>query len=173
MLPGKIATLLIIATFLSVIGALIVASRYRATMQRLMKITRNTPSTVMADGSATVIPVAAGQAPAIPLSLDDNRRARRDLVVAFIGLTLLMALTRTIITQWVADGPITFKTVATLGAAYAWPVIPVIAVIDRWRRRRLVGTLLLWFVAAVALLTWRTNENISFTQVFFWMSFAE
>lgn len=171
MLPGKIATLLIIATFLSVIGALIVASRYRATMQRLMKIIQNSPSTVTADASTTLIPAPPRQAAPIPLSLDDNRRARRNLVAAFIGLTLLIALTRTIITQLIADGPITFKTVATLGAAYAWPVIPVIAVIDRWRRRRLVGTLLLWFVAAVALLTWRTNENISFTQVFFWMSF--
>uniref|UniRef100_Q479Y2 Transmembrane protein n=1 Tax=Dechloromonas aromatica (strain RCB) TaxID=159087 RepID=Q479Y2_DECAR len=171
MLPGKIATLLIIATFLSVIGALIVASRYRATMQRLMKIIQNSPSTAKVDASTTLIPVSTGQAPPIPLSLDDNRRARRNLVAAFIALTLLMALTRTIITQLIADGPVTLKTVMTLGAAYAWPVIPVIAVIDRWRRRRLVGTLLLWFVAAVALLTWRTNENISFAQVFFWMSF--
>jgi hypothetical protein len=37
MLPGKIATLLVIATVLSVIGALLVAWRYRAAMQALMK----------------------------------------------------------------------------------------------------------------------------------------
>jgi len=169
MLPGKIAFLLILATFLSVIGALVVANRYRAAMQRLMKIGQKTPSTVAFAAPAPVLPVAADQ-PAVAVSLDDNRRAQRQLIAAFIGLTLLMALSRTLQMQIMADGPITWKTVLTLGAAYTWPVVPVIAVIDRWRRRRLVGTLLLWFVAAVALLSWRTNENISFAQVLFWLS---
>jgi hypothetical protein len=45
--------------------------------------------------------------------------------VSFLTLTLVIALTRTLITQVIADGPITLKTVATLGAAYAWPVLPV------------------------------------------------
>lgn len=170
MLSGKIASLLIIATVLSVIGALVVANRYRAAMQRLMKIGQKSTSTLAFAAPAPIL-LAAADAPPIAVSLEDNQRARRHLVFAFIGLTLLMALTRTLIMQIIADGPITLKTVATLGAAYAWPVVPVIAVLDRWRRRRLVGTLLLWFVAALALLSWRTNENISFAQVFFWMSF--
>jgi hypothetical protein len=170
MLSGKIATLLILATFLSVIAALLVASRYRATMQALMKMPLNLPSTVAFDAVTAALPVAAEHPPQ-PVSLDDNRRARHRLVGAFIGLTLLMALSRTLQMQIMADGPITWKTVLTLGAAYAWPVVPVIAVIDRWRRRRLVGTLLLWFVAAIALLSWRVNENVSFTQILFWMSF--
>ena len=55
---------------------------------------------------------------------------------------------------------------------YAWPVVPVIAVIRRWSRWRFVAALLLWFVvAAVALLSWRTNENVTFAQVFGWMLF--
>lgn len=169
MLPGKIAFLLILATFLSVIGALIVASRYRAAMQRLMKTGQVSPSTAAAAPASARLPAAADQPPA-PLTLADNRRARRQLIAAFVILTLLMALTRTLQMQIMAAGPITWKTVLTLGAAYAWPVVPVIAVIDRWRRRRLVATLLLWFVAAVALLTWRVNENVSFAQVLFWMS---
>src|SRR5574343_2048880 len=164
MLSGKIATLLILATLLSVIAALLVASRYRATMQALMKMPLSLPSTVACDVVTAALPVAAEHPPQ-PVSLDDNRRARRRLVGAFIGLTLLMALSRTLQMQMqiMADGPITWKTVLTLGAAYAWPVVPVIAVIDRWRRRRLVGTLLLWVVAAIALLSWRVNENVSFT----------
>jgi hypothetical protein len=170
MLAGKIATLLILATILSVIAALVVAGRYRAAMQRLMKIGQKNPITVAFSPLAPALPVAADHPPA-PVSLDDNRRARRQLVVGFIGLTLLMALTRTLLMQIIADGPITWKTVLTLGAAYAWPVVPVIAVIDRWRRRRLVGSLLLWFVAAIALLSWRVNENVSFTKILFWMSF--
>jgi len=169
MLPGKIAFLLIVATVLSVIGALVVANRYRAAMQRLMKIGQETASTATAAIPAPGLPAAA-DLPPVTVSLDDNRRAERQLIAAFVALTLVMALTRTLQMQIMADGPITWKTVLTLGAAYAWPVVPVIAVIDRWRRRRLVGTLLLWFAAAVALLTWRVNENVSFAQVLFWMS---
>ncbi len=169
MLPGKIAFLLIVATVLSVIGALVVANRYRAAMQRLMKIGQKSVSTATGGGAAPNLPAAADLPPVV-VSLDDNRRAERQLIAAFVALTLVMALTRTLQMQIMANGPITWKTVLTLTAAYAWAVVPVIAVIHRWRRRRLVGTLLLWFVAAVALLTWRVNENVSFAQVLFWMS---
>ena len=169
MLPGKIAVLLIVAALLSVIGALLVANRYRAAMQRLMKSGQKTVSTATAAIPAPNLPAAADLSP-VTVTLDDNRRAERRLIAAFVALTLLMALTRTLQMQIMAAAPITWKTVLTLGAAYAWPVVPVLAVIGRWRRHRLVGTLLFWFVAAVALLTWRVNENVSFAQVLFWMS---
>jgi hypothetical protein len=107
----------------------------------------------------------------IPVTLADNRQAERRLILAFLGITLVMALIRTLLMQVLANGPITLITVSTLCAAYAWPVVPVVAVIRRWSRWRFVGTLLLWFVAAVALLSWRTNENVSFAQVFGWMLF--
>ena len=61
MLPGKIAFLLILATFLSVIGALIVANRYRAAMQRLMKSGRNSPSTAAAAPMRTAADAATAQ----------------------------------------------------------------------------------------------------------------
>ena len=169
MLPGKIAFLLIVATVLSLIGALVIANRYRAAMQRLMKIGQKSASTAAITAPPRILPAAADLPPSA-VSLADNRRAKRQLIAAFVALTLVMALTRTLHTQIMANGPITWKTVLTLAAAYAWAVVPVIAVIDRWRRRRLVATLLLWFVAAVALLTWRVNENVSFAQVLFWMS---
>src|SRR5574343_1664368 len=169
MLPGKIATLLLIATILSVFGALLVAWRYRATMQALTRAPLGTPT---ADSAPPHPPLPyTALAPAITVSLDDNRQAERQLILAFLGITLLMALGRTLLMQVFANGPITLLTVSTLGAAYAWPVVPVIAVIRRWARWRFVGALLLWFVAAVALLSWRTNENVTFPQVFGWMLF--
>ncbi|MCG2578509.1 hypothetical protein LZ012_16050 [Dechloromonas sp. XY25] len=168
MLPGKIAFLLIVATALSFFGALIVAARYRAAMQALMKAPLDAPSTTTS-GTAKPLPYSA-DTPAIPVSLADNRQAQTRLILGFLGLTLLMALTRTLLMQIVSDGPITIKTVSTLCAAYAWPVVPVIAVLRRWPRWRFVGVLLLWFVAAVMLLSWRTNENVSFAQVLFWLS---
>src|SRR5574343_1244486 len=169
MLPGKIATLLLIATILSVFGALLVAWRYRATMQALTRAPLGTPTADSAPPHPPLPYTAA--APAIPVSLADNRQAERQLILAFLGITLLIALGRTLLMQVLANGPITLITVSTLCAAYAWPVVPVIAVIRRWSRWRFVGALLLWFVAAVALLSWRTNENVTFAQVFGWMLF--
>ena len=171
MASGKILTLLIIATLLALIGAWIVARRYRASMQRLMKIPLNSASTVAAIVAESVpeIPPRVGK-PA-PLALDDNRRAYRRLLFSFIALSVAMALTRTLIMQMIADGPITLKTVATLGAAYAWPVLPVIAVINRWTRLRFLGVMFAWFWLAVLLLSWRTTEAVTFAQIFQWMLF--
>lgn len=169
MLPGKIATLLIIATALSFFGALIVAARYRATMKALMKAAVDAPS-LPPGGPAKPLPYT-GASPAQPVTLADNRQAARQLILVFLGITLVISLSRTLLMQLTADGPITLLSVSTLCAAYAWPVVPVVAVIHRWPRRRFVGTLLLWFIAAVALLSWRTNENVNFAQVFGWMLF--
>jgi len=169
MLPGKIATLLVIATVLSVIGALLVVWRYRAAMQALMKAPL-AAAPGASEAPAAHLPYAADTA-AVPVTLTDNRQAERRLILAFLGLTLVMALSRTLLMQVLANGPITLITISTLCAAYAWPVVPVVAVIRRWSRWRFVAALLLWFVAAVALLSWRTNENVTFAQVFGWMLF--
>src|SRR5574343_2001980 len=169
MLPGKIATLLLIATILSVFGALLVAWRYRATMQALMRAPLGTPTADSAPPHPPLPYTAA--APAIPVSLADNRQAERRLILTFVGITVLMALSRTLLMQILAQGPITLISVSTLCAAYAWPVVPVVAVLRRWTRWRFIGSLLLWFVVAVALLSWRTNENVTFAQVFGWMLF--
>jgi hypothetical protein len=104
-----------------------------------------------------------------PLTLDDNRRAYRRLILSFVALTLVIALTRTLIMQTLADGPITWKTVAALGAAYAWPVLPVIAVINRWTRLRFISAMFGWFWLSVFLLSWRTTEVVTFPQILQWM----
>ena len=169
MASGKIFFLLIVATLLALLGAWVVARSYRASMKRLMKMPLAAPSTATAPEIVPGYPSRA-TAPA-PVTLAENRNAHFRLLAAFLALTLVIALTRTLITQVIADGPITLKTVATLGAAYAWPVLPVIAVIGRWSRPRFVGAMLAWFVLAVLLLSWRTNENVSFAMVFKWMLF--
>ena len=76
MLPGKIATLLVIATVLSVIGALLVVWRYRAAMQALMK----------APLAAALIELLIMRL--VPLSLPGIsgwREAVADAVLPFIG----------------------------------------------------------------------------------------
>ena len=132
MLPGKIFTILILATVFASLGAWLVGWRYRAAMQRLMQAPVGAAPAALAKATAA----RPEKAPAAAISLADNRRAHWRLLLGFIALTLLIALSRTVITQWIAEGPITLKTVATLGAAYAWPVLPVLAVIGRWSRSR-------------------------------------
>ena len=85
MLPGKIATLLVIATALSVIGALLVAWRYRAAMQALMKAPL-AAAPGASEAPAARLPYAADVAP-IPVTLADNRQAERRLILAFLGET--------------------------------------------------------------------------------------
>ena len=182
---GKILTVLVIATLLAVIGARVIAYRYRASMQRLMKTPLNTGLTAGSGiasvtqepalasigataGSALNFPPRTTTSPA-PLTLDDNRRAYRRLIISFVALTLVIALTRTLIMQTLADGPITLKTVAALGAAYAWPVLPVIAVINRWTRLRFISAMFGWFWLSVFLLSWRTTEVVTFPQILQWM----
>lgn len=181
---GKILTVLVIATLLAVIGARVIAYRYRASMQRLMKIPLNSGSTAGSDiASVAQEPALASMAATAssaldfpprttsptPLTLDDNRRAYRQLILSFVALTLVIALTRTLIMQTIADGPITLKTVAALGAAYAWPVLPVIAVINRWTRLRFISAMFGWFWLSVFLLSWRTTEVVTFPQILQWM----
>jgi hypothetical protein len=163
---GQILFLLTIATVLAVLGALLVARMYRASMKRLMQapVTKIAPevSTTSAFNHDISWTAAA-------LTLEDNQRAYRRLLVSFLILTLVMALTRTLIMQLIAHGPITFKTVATLGIAYAWPVLPVLAVIGRWSRWRFVGAMFAWFWLAVLMLVWRTNENVTTAMILKWM----
>jgi hypothetical protein len=163
---GQILFLLVIATVLAMLGALLVARLYRASMRRLMQatVTRITPEVSASSGVNHDI-----SGPAVALTLADNQRAYRRLLMSFLILTLVMALTRTLIMQLIAHGPITFKTVATLGIAYAWPVLPVMAVIGRWSRWRFFGAMFAWFWLAVLMLVWRTNQNITTTMILKWM----
>ena len=165
MASGKILTLLIIATLLALGGAWIVARSYRRSMQRLMKA----PVTATSGSSMEARKPPASVRSTLFPTLADNTEAHHRLLISFIGLTLVIALTRTIMTQIIADGPITLKTVAALGAAYAWPVLPVLALIGRWSRPRFIVAMLVWCFFAILLLTWRTNENINPGQVSAWV----
>ena len=168
MASGKILSLLVIATLLALVCAQLVAWRYRASMQRLMRAPLKA-----ADGPAepSNAPTSPQPTPAAALTLADNRRAYHRLLAQFLALTLVIALSRTLLTQWIADAPMTLKTVATLGAAYAWPVLPVLAVIGRWSRWRFVGAMLGWFVLAVLLMSWRTNEHVTLLMIIKWLAF--
>jgi len=172
MASAQLFTLFIVAPLMALIGAWFVVQRYRASMRHLMK----TPLSPAAGGSTVA---AYSRHPAVdlsritataPLTLADNVRAYRQLLLAFLMLSLLMALTRTLTMQVIADGPISVKSVATLGTVYAWPVLPVLAVISRWSRWRVVGAVLSWLIFAVLLVSWRTDQIVT-SEIVVWMVF--
>jgi hypothetical protein len=167
MLTGKLATLVILATLLAVVGAWGVARHYRAAMQRLM-------SAPPADSPLMPPPVAAPVAlPVATVTLDDNRRAYRRLITLFASISLLMSLTHALtLEQLSGSARINWETVAILTLVMAWPIVLVLGVIERWSRRRVALLLAAWFVGAVLLIAWRTSEAVALSGIVAWMSFA-
>lgn len=168
MLVGQILSLLLVATVLAVVGAVVVASLYRASMKRLMRATL--PVSAL-EVSAPSSPKALNNEVCVCVTASDNQSAYRRLLVSFVLLTLVISLSRTLISQIAANAPITPKTVTALGLAYAWPVLPVLAVIGRWSRWRFTGMMVVWVGFAVLLLSWRTNKNVTFDMIVSWMVF--
>ncbi|MBS1144875.1 MAG: hypothetical protein H6R14_2281 [Proteobacteria bacterium] len=168
MASGKILTLLVIATLLALIGAWIVARTYRKRMQGLMQapLAASAPGDVVVTGRPPARP-----APPTNWRLEDNQKAHHRLLWTFAALTLPISLTRTVLTQIMADGPLSITIIAALGTAYAWPILPVLAVIGRWSRPRFILAMLIWCAFAIVLLSWRTNENVSVSMVTTWVLF--
>jgi hypothetical protein len=145
---------LILSVLLSCVAAWIIAHRYRRRMQQLMRAPRardpTSPATVAAEGSP----------PPAPVSLADNRAAGLRLTMLLIALSCLLAVTSACI--WYAlslpEEPLAPERVAVMSLLHLWPVIPALALVWRWSRSRLFGTLLLWCGVCFAIFLWRSVE---------------
>ncbi len=167
MLTGKLATLVILATLLAVVGAWGVALRYRAAMQRLMSAPpENSPLRPPHPPAPSALPVSN-------ITLADNRRAYRRLVTIFASISLLMSFTHALtLEQLSGSAQINWETVTILTLVMAWPIVLVLGVIERWPRHRVALLLAAWFVGAVLLIAWRTSEAVTLSGIMIWMSFA-
>ena len=107
---------------------------------------------------------AAETAPDVPLplpvSLADNHHAGMRLTLLLIALSCLIAVTSACI--WCAlrfpDEPLPPRRVAVMALLHLWPMVPALALIWRWSRRRLFGTLLLWGGVIFVVALWRSIE---------------
>jgi hypothetical protein len=152
---GKLIMIFVVAAALSVLGAWLLAWRFRAAMRVLM-IRPVGPSTA-ACLPPTLLP-GPPTAPA-PLSAAANRRAGWRLAALLVALSALIALTGAAL--WLGlmrEQLVTPARTLTLAFAYLWPVIPVLGLIWRWSRTRVIGVLLLWGLVAVPVLSWRMIE---------------
>lgn len=174
-LQGKLLAVYVLATLLAAgVGALLVL-RYRNALPALMRAPF-APS--RPDGAATTVGVARATA-ALPSwlphplpTLADWRQAEWRLVAGVVGLSALIALSHGAITHWThVDTAWSWPRFLLLSALLAWPVLPAIALLQRWRRSRLFAALVAWTAAAWALAMLRSNEAQSGVLVAQWLAF--
>ena len=152
---GKLLFILLLATLLAAAAALALAWRYRVAMRRLM----SAAAAPAAAGTAPPPAAASGLAPPRPLRWLDNRRAGRRIALWLVLLSMLISTSGAALFLGVAmpdEGLLTPSRLLTLAALNLWPVIPALGLLWRWSRLRVAGALLLWFVASVVLVAWRS-----------------
>ena len=159
---GKLAFILIAAVLLSCLGAWGVAHRYRSAMRRLMgapALAVGAAGETGATGHEPVPPGASAVAPPRPVTAQENRRAGQRLALLLIALSgLLAASSAALFLGFSLDEPFSFKRFAVLALVRVWPVIPVLGLMWRWSRPRLLAALGLWCVLCFAVLWWRSID---------------
>lgn len=155
---GKLLFIVLAATLLAVIAALLMARSYRAAMKRLMSLPGGAAAAPM-ETCAAPVPT---QTPPAPVTLAHNRRAAWRVAALLVLLSALLSLTGSWLFLAVAmagEKLLTPARLATLTVLNLWPVIPALGLLWRWSRWRVAAALALWFAGAVALLAWRAVES--------------
>ncbi|MBK9327116.1 MAG: hypothetical protein IPN00_12620 [Hydrogenophilales bacterium] len=167
---GALFFALAAAVLLAAATAWLVAGLYRRRMVALM---RGGPAP---DLAGAVAPASAGAPPGQPgiLDLAANRRAALRQLLALAGLCLAIGLTQ----SWLAlvfvydDTDISLNRWLVLGLVYAWPMVLAWGLARRWSWARVLGGVLAYLAAMVALVMWRSNEAQTLAGVAGWLSGA-
>lgn len=169
-LSGQLLMVYVLAALLAALGGAALARRYRSALLRLMQAplaTRPAP----ADGMDLTLGVAEATnalpswtAPA-PVTLASHRAAQWRLVAWLAALSLLIALTRSVIWIQMSQADLSVPRVLTLGFAYAWPMLPAFGLMWRWSWGRLLAALLGWYLASVAIVMLRSVDGQSLAAV--------
>ena len=167
---GKLAFILIAAVVLAALGSWLLAWRYRSAMRRLMSLpvgvgrepdpaaaSRAVPKT----NAARVDDVSDGR-PHRPIGLADNQRAAWQLTIALVVLSMLIALSASVLQHRVMfpAEPLPWKRISVLTFVHLWPAVPALGVVWRWSRWRIAALLGLWVVLCFAIIQWRSVESM-------------
>lgn len=155
--PVELYPVLFLSVLLSCVASWIIAYNYRRRMRQLMRA----PGPGDARPSHAADAEATAERPAgMPISLADNRVAGMRLTALLIALSFLLSVTSACI--WWAltfpGEPLPPKRVAVIAVLHLWPVIPALALMWRWSRKRLFGALLLWCGVVFVIFLWRQIE---------------
>ena len=152
---GELMFHVLLAAALSVLGAWLLAWRFRVAMRRLMS---RPVSENVAAPSETMAALPAQPAPR-PVSAADNRRDGWRVASALIVLSALIALSSAALQlALMRENLLTPARTLALAFVFFWPVIPVLAQLWRWSRLRMLGVLSLWCVVALAVIVWRQTD---------------
>ena len=168
---GALFFALAAAVLLAAATAWLVAGLYRRRMVALMR-GGPAPDLVGAAAPASTAPAA----PRPPGILDPaaNRHAALRQLLALAGLCLAIGLTQ----SWLAlvfvydDTDISLNRWLVLGLVYAWPMALAWGLARRWSWARVLGGVLAYLAAMVALVMWRSNEAQTLAGVAGWLSGA-
>jgi hypothetical protein len=168
----KLLIVYVLATLLACgVGAWL-AARYRRALLPLMSAPTLAPPPTLGPTQAMVQASLAPRAP-VAVSLADHRRAMRWLVLALLGLSLVIALTRGVIWTWfVKDSAVPFSGMRfmVLAIVYSWPVLPALGLIWRWRWRHLALAMLAWYALSVGMVMLVSNGQQSIGAVVVWLA---
>jgi hypothetical protein len=152
---GKLTGVVLLSAALSVLGAWLLAWRFRRAMRALM----SRPGLPVGEAPAPSLALATPSVPTIPSAADD-RRASLHMAALVIAVSVLVALTGAVLwTRIDGRDPVTPLGALARGIFYLWPVIPVLGLLRRWSLARMVATLLLWCLVVLPFLIWRAPES--------------
>ena len=152
---GKLYVALIVSVLLSCVAAWLIARLYRRRMQQLMRAPHAEESAAPVAETAPDVPLP------LPVSLADNH-ARWHTADPAADRAVMPDGSRRAPRIWYAlrfpDEPLLPRRVAVMALLHLWPMIPALALIWRWSRTRLFGTLLLWGGVFFVVALWRSIE---------------
>jgi len=152
---GELMFHVLLAAALSVLGAWLLAWRFRKAMRGLMSRPVSANITALS-GTAAALPA---QAEPRAVTAADNRRDGWRVAAVLIGLSALIALSSAALQlALMRENLLTPARTLTLAFVYFWPVIPVLAQLWRWSRLRMLAVLSLWCLIALAVIIWRQTE---------------
>ncbi len=161
---GKIAFIVLVAIALAVLGAGLLAWRLRVRMKALM-VAPPPPAGATARAAA---PAPPGTPRAVRAA--DNRRAGHALALRLVGLSALISLSSATVQLPLLGLPLwPPQRWAVVAFVNLWPVIPVLGLMWRWSRLRVLALLLAWFVLCLAVVTWRSDANQPFSALLWYL----
>lgn len=160
---GKIAFIFLVAAALAVLGAWLLAWRFRARMRALMV------APLPDGGAAAAAPAPAAPAPRV-VRAPDNRRAGRHLALRLVGLSALISLSSATVQLPLMGLPLwPPQRWAVVAFVNLWPVIPVLGLVWRWSRAQVLGLMLAWFVLCLAVVAWRSDASQPFSALLWYL----
>ncbi len=168
MLPsGAVLFILVVALMLAISLAWLLTLFYERRMLALMRAGVAAVSAAGGDGDAP----AAAPARAPPgITLAANRRANRRLTVALGAVSLLLALSQSLLALlFVYGGELSANRVLVLGAVYAWPMVLCWGLARRWSWPRVVGGVAVYLLAMLGLVMLRSNATQTIAAASGWL----